>query len=257
MAHRYIASILGLLVLAMTLLALRYRHAGLPVRTTVALAVLVVFQAALGMWTVTLLLKPLVVTAHLLGGMATLAMLLWLWMGQQRAPAQAAPPRLRLWAGLALAAVTVQIFLGGWVSTNYAAMACVDFPTCHGQLWPAEDMDFSEAFVLWHGLGQNYEFGILDHPARTAIHVTHRLGALLLSGVLIALVIWLLRVGQGVFRHAAWLIAAALLLQIAIGTGIVVKHLPLLLATAHNAGAALLLMSVVALNHLAWRAPRS
>jgi cytochrome c oxidase assembly protein subunit 15 len=255
MLHRYIATLLGFLILCMAALAIRFRRDGLPVKTSLALLALVIFQGMLGMWTVTLLLKPAVVTAHLLGGMATLSLLLWLWLGLQSPPTERAPPRLRAFALVALVAVVVQIFLGGWTSTNYAALACTDLPTCHGQWWPAEDMDMGEAFVLWRGLGQNYEYGVLDHPARTAIHVVHRVGAVVVTLILLALIAYLLRAGRGLYRGMALLIGLALVIQISIGLTIVVKHLPLLLATAHNAGAALLLLTVVALNHFAWRVP--
>lgn len=273
MVHRYFASTLGFLILILAALSLR-RAPGTPKLLPRLLLALVIFQGALGMWTVTLLLKPVIVTAHLLGGMTTLALLLCLWLksrdsGQQglgtgdsglgkdpkletRNSKRAAPPRgLRPLATLALIVLACQIFLGGWTSTNYAALACTDLPTCHGTWWP--QMDFDEAFVLWRGLGVNYEYGVLDNPARTAIHVTHRLGAMVVSVVFLALSLTLLLRGRGRWRGYGVALLVALLVQVSIGVSIVLLHLPLPLATAHNAGAALLLLVTVALNYHAWQ----
>ncbi len=293
MVHRYVAGALGLMVLALALLARRISSDRVPQRLPFALLVLVIFQALLGMWTVTLLLKPLVVTAHLLGGMATLALLFWLCLatGARAGDGRAVefeygrPERggrrgvkrdrdlhfsmtreienpsiaragqsgfgLRFVAAFALALLTAQIFLGGWTSSNYAALACTDLPTCHGQWWPR--MDFDNAFVLWRGLGVNYEYGVLDNPARTAIHMTHRLGALAVSLTFIALGLGLWRSRQRRWRILGAVLLGALALQLALGLSIVWFKLPLLLAAAHNGGAALLLLATVALNYYAWR----
>lgn len=255
MGHRYIAGLLGLMILAMTILAWRARDTALPRTATTALLALVIFQSILGMWTVTLLLKPLVVTAHLLGGMATISLLFWLWLSQLQTPRLPAPPRARGLAMLALAALVGQIFLGGWVSTNYAALACTEFPTCHsGRFFPP--MDAAEGFVLWRGLGQNYEYGVLDHPARTAIHVVHRLGAVVVTIVLLALAALLLLRGAGAWQRALGALLAVLLVgQLAVGISIVLLHLPLSLATAHNGMAALLMLCMVAILHVLWRSP--
>jgi len=255
MAHRYIASLLGVLIIGLVVMAWRGRDEGLPLRVSVGLLALVIFQGMLGMWTVTLLLKPAVVTAHLIGGMTTLSLLFWLWLTQRPRPQAPAPAGLRGLAVLALAAVALQIILGGWTSTNYAALACTEFPTCHdGEYFPA--MDLKEGFVIWRGIGQNYEYGVLEHPARTAIHTVHRLWAIavtLIVGILSALL--LLR-GHGGQRVLGGLIVGALALQLLIGISIVLLHLPLGLATMHNAGAALLLLSIVATLHTLWNAPR-
>ena len=248
MIHRYFAGTLGLLVFAITVCAWRARRSDpdQPVVLPTALAVLIVFQALLGMWTVTLLLKPVVVMMHLLGGMATLGLLFWLslraWRGGDRRPVQL--------AGLALVAlgfVYAQIALGGWTSTNYAALACPDLPTCQGEWWP--EADFSEGFVLWRGLGIDYEGGVLDGEARTAIHLTHRLGAIVVTLVLAFLIFRASRERRAGVRLAALAVTAALVLQISIGLGIIQWSLPLWLATAHNGGGALLLLSLLLLNH--------
>jgi cytochrome c oxidase assembly protein subunit 15 len=164
------------------------------------------------------------------------------------------PWSLRLYAAFALVLVAGQIFLGGWTSSNYAAVACPDFPACLGSYTPQTSL--ARAFDVWHGTGANYEYGTLDGAARATIHLLHRYGALVLSLVLGALALFLLARAQTVlWRRLAWALLGALLLQVGIGIGIVKLHLPLWLADAHNAGAALLLLSVVAVNFFAWRAP--
>ncbi len=250
MIHRYLASTLGLLILGLALLSFR---AGAPRILPRVLLLLVMFQGMLGMWTVTWQLKPLAVTAHLLGGLATLALLFWLWLGVRPRPMpatpQARPARARLFAGVALALLAAQIFLGGWTSSNYAALACPDLPTCQGRLWP--ELDVKEAFTLWRGLEQNYEYGVLDNRARVTIHHLHRVGALAVSAVLLALAAWLWRQG-GTWRRHGQAILGLLAVQVGIGLSLVILQLPLPLAAAHNAGAALLLLAVTKLNHRAW-----
>ena len=217
---------------------------GARLATIVLMAV--VFQAVLGMWTVTWLLKPLVVMGHLLGGMATFALLSCLaWSATpDTALVQAIAPKLRrlLWIGLAL--MILQIALGGWTSSNYAALSCgVDFPTCLGQWWPAHD--FRQAFVLWRGIGVDYEGGVLDGPARVAIQLAHRGVAVLVFGHLLLVAVRMIRTHGLVF----WGIALALLVcaQVALGIANVVLALPLWTATAHTAGAAALLFVIVGL----------
>lgn len=255
MGHRYVASLLGLLVIALALIAWRGRRDGLPWKTSLVLLGLVVFQGMLGMWTVTLLLKPAVVTAHLLGGMTTLALLFGLWHSQRVTPAAAAGGALRALAVAAVAVVGAQIALGGWVSTNYAALACTEFPTCHDGQWLPE-MDLTEGFVLWRGIGQNYEYGVLEHPARTAIHIVHRIGAVGVTAIVGAFALLLMAAGAA-RRGLGIVLLGALTLQIAIGIGIVVQHLPLGLATAHNAGAALLLLACLTAAMNVLRAPEA
>lgn len=245
MIHRYFASSLGLLIIA---LAVFGWNKGLPRSMLLGLVGLVTFQGILGMWTVTWQLKPLAVTSHLLGGMSTLAMLAWLNL-LLRPAGQLGLIRIRGLATFALLVLVGQIFLGGWTSSNYAALACPDFPTCHAQWWP--ETDFADAFVLWHGLGINFEYGILDSPARTAIHLTHRIGAVITTLVLLALVaaIWTKTRGRGL----ANLLLGGLILQISLGVGSVLFGLPLAVAAAHNAGAALLVLILVTINVQAWR----
>ncbi len=250
MLHRYVAGVLGLLILAITIIAWRQRQQGVAVGLPSLLLGLVIFQALLGMWTVTLLLKPFIVTAHLAGGMTTLALLWWLtlthsrWCDVMPIDAQAITTGIRKLAIICLLLLALQILLGGWTSTNYAALACYGFPQCSQQWWPA--MNFKEAFVLWRGLGIDYEGGILDHPARTAIHMTHRLGAVVVLAAFAVLIIRLWRIRKlVVIRRLALLLLVLLLMQLGLGIANVTQGLPLVVASAHNAGAALLLLCLL------------
>jgi heme a synthase len=248
MAHRYFAGVLGLLVLAIAVLAWRLRSEtrggpGLPL----ALLALIVFQALLGMWTVTLLLKPMVVTAHLLGGMATLSLLLWLWLRERDQFGHAYYARadhLHRGALFGLVLVVVQIALGGWVSTNYAALACTDFPLCQG-VWVPE-MDFEHSFTLHRELGETASGDFLPMQALTAIHWVHRLMALVIFVYLAWLVASLFRTPG--YRGVGVLIGVLLLMQVSLGISNVLFSLPIAVAVAHNGGAALLLGSLVLLN---------
>lgn len=293
--HRHLAATLGLLVLAIALLAARARRFGIAtvlgasgvVAVSIALYIakqytasaalaglgeailvvaawrwsnsdfariatltlaMIIFQAMLGMWTVTWLLKPIVVMGHLLGGMTTLALLAWMaTKSVPRAAALVDPAYLRklkpmLIVGIAL--VAIQIALGGWVSANYAALACgADFPKCLGAWWPPTD--FGEGFVLWRGIGVDYEGGVLDGPARTAIHLTHRLFAILVAGHLLALGLKLRKHDDLDFTGNILLILLGI--QLMLGIANVVSGLPLKVAVAHNAGAALILLTLVIL----------
>jgi cytochrome c oxidase assembly protein subunit 15 len=215
------------------------------------LVLLVVFQGLLGMWTVTLLLKPLIVSAHLVGGLTTMSLLWWLGLRVERTTRPPGERRLRQLAVVGIIVLALQIMLGGWVSSNYAALACPDFPTCQRSFWP--DMDFKDAFVLWRGLGIDYEGGVLDHPARVAIHFVHRLGAVV-TALLLGFLAWrALRTGQSrAVRMAGAALAALLVVQWTVGPLMVVKALPLELATAHNGVAALLVLAMVALLRSLW-----
>jgi len=247
MLHRYLAATLGFVILLIGALAWRNRRDSMqPVRMPLAVVGLVVFQGLLGMWTVTLLLKPAIVSAHLAGGLTTMALLWWLSLQTTRRSRPKSEASLRRWAVIGMVVLVAQILLGGWVSTNYAAVACPDFPTCQRSYWPT--MDFKDAFVLWRGLGIDYEGGVLDHPARVAIHFTHRIGAIV-AALVLGFVAWkAMRTGQsnGV-RTAGTALAAALVTQLMVGPLMVIKTFPLPLATAHNAMAALLVLAMVAL----------
>ncbi len=260
MIHRYAASTLGLIILVIAALSIvARRERGVSVWFSLVLLALVVFQGILGMLTVTWLLKPLIVTGHLLGGLTTFALLLWMWLTLR---AHDRPVdghsvlagntvmndgrRARLWAALALIALSLQVALGGWTSSNYAAMACPDLPKCQAQWIP--EADYEDAFVLWRGLGINYAGGVLDHPARVAIHFTHRVGAIVATVLLLLAALTALRsLGSGP-RWASAAVLVALALQLSAGIFMVLRAFPLELAAAHNAGAALLVGATVWLN---------
>lgn len=252
MFHRYIAGALGVLIFSVMIASWLQRRAlqQSPFLAT-AIAVLVALQATLGMWTVTMLLKPVIVTLHLLGGMATLGLLTWLALRQLELPpaAPAAAP-LRRWAALGLLVLICQIALGGWVSANYAALACLDFPTCHGVWIP--DMDFKHGFQFVRELGMTAAGTPLAFEALTAIHWTHRIGALVTFLYIGALAVVLIRT-PGCMRHGA-VLALLLVMQIGMGIANVLLSLPLPVAVAHNAAAAALLVVLIVINFALSRA---
>jgi len=262
MIHRYAAGLLALVIVALTVLAIATRRRRLvSVSFAVALLATVIVQALLGMLTVTWQLRPLIVTLHLLFGLTTLGMLWWLalslpmssWGAASLGSAGRSLRGGAVYIGSArslalagLAALALQIALGGWTSSNYAAIACPDLPTCQHSFWP--HADFRSAFVLWHGQNVDYEGGLLDNPARVAIHLTHRLGALAAGAALALAALFTLRHrGLAGARVPAWAVLAALALQLVIGISMVLRGFPLWLASAHTAGAALLLLATLAL----------
>jgi len=252
MIHRYFATTLGIIIVSLLAWAVWNRKSrGQPLVPVAFLLVIVCLQGALGALTVTRLLKPLIVTAHLLGGLTTLGILWWLSLtpGQRSLSPREASLRKYAWPGLAL--LLLQIALGGWTSSNYAAVACPDLPTCQRSWWPP--MDFHDAFNLSQGQDVDYTGGVLANPARTAIHVTHRIGAVLAGGWLLMLgCLTLLRAEQRRLRTAGALLVLAVLLQICIGLTMVHFAMPLPLATMHNAGAALLVIVMVTLLRTLW-----
>jgi cytochrome c oxidase assembly protein subunit 15 len=252
MIHRYMATTLGIIITALLIWAVaRRKDRDQPLVPVALLFLVVCLQGALGALTVTLLLKPLIVTAHLLGGLCTLALLLWLSITPERRWLSARELGLRRFALLGVAALVLQVALGGWTSANYAAVACPDFPTCQRSWWPP--MDFHDAFVLWRGLGVDYEGGVLANAARMAIHFTHRLGALVAGSILIALgILAMLRTTSRRLMLAGRLLVFAVLLQIGIGIATVHWGVPLALATLHNAGAAFVVVSMVILLRALW-----
>jgi len=252
MFHRYLAGMLGLLIAAIAAIAWRRRAAiGRPPWLASALVLLVAFQATLGMWTVTMLLQPAIVTLHLLGGMAIFALLLWLALWEINPPAApaAAARALRPWAAAGIAVLVAQIALGGWVSTNYAALACTDIPTCHGEWLPA--MDFGHAYHVLRDLGVTATGAPLSHEALTAIHWSHRLGAVVTLVCVGFLALWALCIPR--LRTVGAALLVLLLAQAGLGIANVLLRLPLVLAAAHNAGAALLLAALVMLNFTVFR----
>ena len=237
------------------LAALRWSNVDLARAAVLTLAV-IIFQALLGKWTVTLLLKPVIVMGHLLGGLLTFSLLTWMaWRATHLPIRLAGAHALRVLLWVALAVLGLQIALGGWVSANYAALACggggwttdsahyIDFPKCVGQWWPPAD--FREGFVLWRGIGVDYEGGILDGGARIAIQMAHRLFAIVAFVALIAAAVRLLRLPG--LRGWGTLLALLTVAQVLLGILNVKLALPLPVAVMHNAGAALLLFVLVSL----------
>lgn len=247
MAHRYLAGTLGLMVLAICGLALSAkRYIKVSPLLPVALLIIITFQAILGMWTVTMLLKPAIVSAHLIGGMTTLGLLTW--MAHRHwgvlANARLIPPTLKFLIRGAIVILLAQIFLGGWTSTNYAALACTDFPICHGVWIP--NMDFKDAYHMVRELGQSANGGNLSLAALTAIQWSHRIGALITFVYFASLALMLMNHTQ--FKKIALLLFVALVAQFTLGVANLVLQLPLVLAVAHNLGAALLVMITIVIN---------
>ena len=247
MVHRYLAGILMLLVFALTWKVWRDPKAGRNLKLlTAGLALFIIFQALLGMWTVTLKLKPIIVMAHLLGGMTSFSLILWLMFSSRRQAAGRPNIRIRnMRAAIltAIAVLSIQIALGGWTSANYAALACPDVPMCTGQWWP--DANFREGFVLWREIGVDYEGGILDHQSRVAVHLAHRVGAIVTLIVLLVLALRTFKIRQ--LQTGGRLLMALVLAQFTLGVLNVALFLPLANAVAHNAGAVLLLAVLLGL----------
>ncbi|WP_250656105.1 COX15/CtaA family protein [Alkalimarinus coralli] len=269
MIHRYFASLLGLLIVIQAALCIRYvkRQSSLapldaagtrlPLKLPLFLVLLVICQGLFGMWTVTLKLWPQVVSGHLLGGFATLSLLFLfvLRMSKRLSSTEQVDNRrhktflvsnLSKWAMVGLLLVVLQIFLGAWTASNYAALACPDFPTCQGAWLP--EMNVRSGFNLFQSIGPNYLGGVMDNESRVAIHVVHRLGALFLSVYLLIMSWHLWRGASKAVKVALFWVLSALVMQVTLGILNVVWLIPLPLAVAHNAGGALLLLTMVYLN---------
>jgi cytochrome c oxidase assembly protein subunit 15 len=253
MVHRYLATSLGIISIALVGLAWRHRGPGQPLKLPLFLLGFVILQGLFGMWTVTLKLWPQVVTAHLLGGFATLS-LLWLltlrlnnrhW--QVDAPSLAHLQSLKTPALVGLLVLIAQITLGGWTTSNYAAVACPDLPTCQAQWLPP--MDFASGFNIFQGIGPNYLGGIMNNEARIAIHMSHRIGAIATLLVLGWLSLKLLAAPLAAARSLAKLMAAILVLQFCLGLGNILFKFPLLVTVSHNAVGAILLLALVTINY--------
>ena len=245
MIHRYFAGSLGLLVAALALIGFINRNKNeQPLLLTYALLGIIIFQAALGMWTVTMGLLPIIVMGHLLGGFITLTLLLVLFLNIRHGNpvAWASPVRSAALTGILI--VFIQIALGGWTSANYAAIICADFPTCQGDLVPP--LDFSGAFTISTEGVSSYLGGHLDNVSRVTIQWMHRLGALITTLYMMYLIFKLFITGWKKF--ALWL-SAVLVAQVSLGISNVVFSLPLAVAVAHNGVAVLLLMSLATLVH--------
>src|SRR5210317_1540746 len=248
--HRYFAAALGFLAIIMVYYSFKQNENKNIRRWTIGLLIFICCQGLFGYLTVSLLLLPIIVTAHLFGGFTTLTLffLIFLMSGKFDILEKMAIPKLKAVAGIALAVLIFQIFLGVWTSTNYASLACADFPTCQGSYVP--EMDFKNGFNLNQEVGPNYLYGLLDNPSRAAVHYSHRVSALIVTLVFLILMskLW--------FSNAAPLASSLgilLLTQISLGIINVVYVLPLYVAIAHNLVAALLLLTVFLINYLSWK----
>ena len=250
MIHRYLAGTLATLIFGILI----YLWASKSASKTLAvfLTALVVFQAALGMWTVTMKLMPIVVMSHLLGGYTVIALLLIIYLSikRQQNPIidndSAIKPSIKTHALMALATLVIQIMLGGWTSTNYAALSCTSLPICQGD-W-IHHLQFLQAFSPFQGQHNTYEFGVLDADARTTIHVCHRIWAIVTSLMLLSLGYRLWKADYRYTKTAAVILCLLLLLQVSLGMSNVLFQLPLPVAVAHNGGAVLLLLMLVFIN---------
>ena len=250
MLHRYLASILGFLILILTFLSWsKKQFSNIRLFSGILLA-LVIFQGILGMLTVTLLLKPIIVMLHLLGGLTILSLFYWKLLREQSMHGifvSEGNKKLRALVVMALVVLFCQISLGGWTSSNYAALACPDFPTCQGKWWPK--MNFFEGFILWRGLGIDYEGGTLDSAARTAIHMAHRIGAIITTIIIVYVGVRNIFSNSRYLKLTGIIVLMLLIAQILLGIANIKFHLPLSIAVAHNGVAALLLLSLVTLLH--------
>ena len=248
--HRYFAAALGLLAIFLVYLSFRKTNDKSIQGWSCFLLIFICLQGTFGYLTVSLKLLPIIVTIHLFGGFTTLLLLYFIYLKSRNFEIfnQINISNLKAISGIALAVLIFQIFLGVWTSTNYASLACADFPTCQGSYLP--DMDFKNGFNLNQEVGPNYLYGLLDNPARVAIHYSHRISALLVTFIFLILMsrLW--------FSEAAPLastLGILLLTQITLGIINVVYVLPLYVAIAHNLVAACLLLATFTVNYLAWK----
>ena len=248
--HRLFAAALGFIAILLVFLSSEKTNNKSIQRWTIFLLILICCQGLFGYLTVSLKLLPIIVTTHLFGGFATLMLLYFIYLKSRNFEIfnQINISNLKVIASIAFAVLIFQIFLGVWTSTNYASLACADFPTCQGSYMP--EMDFKNGFNLNQEVGPNYLYGLLDNPARVAIHYSHRVSALLLTFIFLILMsrLW--------FSDAAPLastLGILLLTQITLGIINVVYVLPLYVAIAHNLVAALLLLATFTINYLAWK----
>jgi cytochrome c oxidase assembly protein subunit 15 len=248
--HRYFAAALGFLAIVLVYFSFKQKENKDIRAWAIGLLIFICCQGLFGYLTVSLKLLPIIVTGHLFGGFTTLTLFFFIFLksGNFQILNKMAIPKLKGIAGAALFVLIIQIFLGVWTSTNYASLACADFPTCQGSYLP--DMDFKNGFNLNQEVGPNYLYGLLDNPSRVAVHYSHRVSALIVTLVFLILMskLW--------FSNAAPLastLGILLLTQISLGIINVVYVLPLYVAIAHNLVAALLLLTVFSINYLAWK----
>jgi len=251
MIHRYFAGTLGLLILAIAFLSIKNRHQGTPLRLPLLILVVVTFQAALGMWTVTMMLMPIVVMGHLLGGFTTLCLLFLLYLRLNPYRVNTGDWSVKKYGRYALLGIVIlagQIALGGWTSSNYAALTCAELPICQSG-W-LDRLTFDDSFDLIPPKRDSYEFGHLDHNERLTIHVVHRFGAIVTSVYLAWLIIMIFSKAQTrLFRTSAVMLGIALTVQVSLGISNIWFVLPLFVAVSHNIVAACLMLTLIALTY--------
>lgn len=259
MIHRYFAGTLGLLILVLAIAAVvrRRKDFNQPLFVPILLVALVGFQAVLGMWTVTWKLLPLVVMGHLIGGMTIVSLLWWLSLSTKSNQLYATPAvaKLRPWAIIGTLIIITQIFLGAWTSTNYAALACPNFPFCQGTLFP--HMLWAQAFNFTHPVGPNYEGGHLEMGARVTIQMAHRYGAFITTAFTVPFALCLmLKRSLSSLRGLGWALLIVLAAQVTLGILNVELLLPMWTAVAHNGMAAIFLMTMVTIVYRVFNSPK-
>jgi len=251
MIHRYFAGTLGLLILAIAFLSFKNRNQGTPLRLPLLILAIVIFQAALGMWTVTMKLMPIVVMGHLLGGFTTLCLLFLLYLRLRSNRISRSDFSVKKYGRYALLGIVIlagQIALGGWTSSNYAALSCVELPICQSG-WQ-EQMNFENSFDLVPPERDSYEFGYLDHDERVTIHVMHRLGAIVTTVYLTWLILMVyFKAKTSTFKSSALLVGIALVSQVILGVSNILFSLPISIAVGHNVVAACLMMTLIGLTY--------
>ncbi len=248
--HRYFAATLGLFAIFLVYLSFKQNENKNIRLWTIGLLIFICCQGIFGYLTVSLKLLPIIVTGHLFGGFTTLTLFFYIFLKSSNFEIlnKMKIPDLKFIAGLAFFILIIQIFLGVWTSTNYASLACADFPTCQGSYLP--EMDFKNGFNLNQEVGPNYLYGLLDNPSRVAVHYSHRVSAILVT------LIFLILMSKLWFTNAAPLastLGILLITQISLGIINVVYVLPLYVAIAHNLVAATLLLTIFTINYLAWK----
>ena len=248
--HRYFAATLGFVAILLTYISFKYKGNKSLHWRSLGLLVFICCQGLFGYLTVSLKLLPIIVTGHLFGGFTTLTLFFFIYLmgGNFELLNKMKIPKLKFIAGLAFFVLIIQIFLGVWTSTNYASLACADFPTCQGTYLP--EMDFKNGFNLNQEVGPNYLYGLLDNPSRVAVHYSHRVSAIFVT------IVFLILMSKLWFSSAAPLastLGILLITQISLGIINVVYVLPLYVAIAHNLIAATLLLTIFTINYLAWK----
>jgi cytochrome c oxidase assembly protein subunit 15 len=251
MIHRYFAGALGLLILAIAIIAIKQRKQGTPVILPLFILSIVIFQAALGMWTVTMKLMPIVVMGHLLGGFTTLSLLFLLHLRLKSDLASIANTNVKKYRDFAFIGIiilTIQIALGGWTSSNYAALSCVELPICQGD-W-LNQLSFKNSFTPIPEQKESYEFGHLSHNERITIHIVHRFGAMITSVYLLWLAFSVFRETHNqTIKNSSLFVVLMLTAQVSLGISNIWLHLPLNIAVAHNLVAAFLMLSLISLTY--------